>query len=70
MAHTDPRVDACKGMLCTMASFKAHCTFGFWKGSLLKDEANTAATRQRRMTTALEWLSEGKARNGKYERKR
>src|SRR5690348_1962309 len=24
-----------KGMLCSMASFKAHCTFGFWKGSLL-----------------------------------
>lgn len=26
-----------KGMLCSMASFKAHCAFGFWKGSLLKD---------------------------------
>lgn len=24
-----------KGMLCGMASFKAHCTFGFWKGALL-----------------------------------
>lgn len=24
-----------KGMLCHMASFKAHCAFGFWKGSLL-----------------------------------
>jgi uncharacterized protein YdeI (YjbR/CyaY-like superfamily) len=24
-----------KGMLCSMASFKAHCAFGFWKGSLL-----------------------------------
>ena len=24
-----------KGMLCSMASFKAHCTFGFWKASLL-----------------------------------
>lgn len=152
-----------KGMLCGMASFKAHCAFGFWKGSLLKDdlgdskakdamgqfgriaslddlpsskglvalvrkaaalneqgvkvvrrkstpkatpvppaefrtilrankkalatftalspshqreylewfsEAKTADTRQRRMTTALEWLSEGKARNWKYERKR
>jgi hypothetical protein len=152
-----------KGMLCSMASFKAHCAFGFWKGSLLKDElgeskgsdamgqfgritalddlppskqlvalvrkaaalneegvkvvrraktvkaapvipaefskmlrpskkalatfmalsashqreylewfgeAKTVETRQRRMTTALEWLSEGKARNWKYERKR
>ena len=27
-----------KGMLCFMASFKQHCTFGFWKGALLKDE--------------------------------
>ncbi len=24
-----------KGMLCSMASFKAHCAFGFWKGELL-----------------------------------
>lgn len=26
-----------KGMLCSMAAFKQHCTFGFWKVSLLKD---------------------------------
>jgi hypothetical protein len=25
-----------KGMLCGMASFKQHCTLGFWKASLLK----------------------------------
>lgn len=25
-----------KGMLCSMAAFKAHCAFGFWRGSLLK----------------------------------
>jgi hypothetical protein len=25
-----------KGVLCSMAAFKAHCAFGFWKGSLLK----------------------------------
>jgi len=24
-----------QGMLCNMASFKAHCAFGFWKGELL-----------------------------------
>jgi uncharacterized protein YdeI (YjbR/CyaY-like superfamily) len=24
-----------KGMLCSMASFKEHCAFGFWKGALL-----------------------------------
>ena len=30
-----------KGMLCSMASFKAHCTFGFWKGELLVAEADS-----------------------------
>src|SRR5262245_4240106 len=24
-----------KGILCSMASFKEHCAFGFWKGSLI-----------------------------------
>ncbi|HEX8691208.1 MAG TPA: YdeI/OmpD-associated family protein [Longimicrobium sp.] len=24
-----------KGILCSMASFKQHCAFGFWKGSLI-----------------------------------
>jgi uncharacterized protein YdeI (YjbR/CyaY-like superfamily) len=24
-----------KGMLCSMAAFKAHCSFGFWKSSLI-----------------------------------
>jgi uncharacterized protein YdeI (YjbR/CyaY-like superfamily) len=26
-----------KGMLCSMASFKQHCAFGFWKTVLMKD---------------------------------
>lgn len=26
-----------KGMLCGLASFKNHCTFGFWKEALLKE---------------------------------
>ena len=26
-----------KGMLCYLAAFKQHCTFGFWKGALMKD---------------------------------
>ena len=25
------------GMLCFMAGFKSHCTFGFWRGNLLRD---------------------------------
>src|SRR5947209_749594 len=24
-----------KGLLCSMASFKQHCSFGFWKASLI-----------------------------------
>jgi hypothetical protein len=151
-----------KGMLCSMASFKEHCAFGFWKGPLLGHdgpgaksseamgqfgritsvddlpgsrqlvalvrkaaalndqgvkvprkksaakppptapadfmkalrlnaralaafnafsashkreyiewitEAKSHGTRQRRMATAVGWLSEGKSRNWKYERK-
>ncbi|MBN1633357.1 MAG: YdeI/OmpD-associated family protein [Ignavibacteria bacterium] len=27
-----------KGMMCGMASFKQHCTFGFWKASYMKDK--------------------------------
>lgn len=26
-----------KGSLCSMASFKEHCSFGFWKAALMKD---------------------------------
>jgi len=29
-----------KGTVCSMASFKNHCAFGFWKGSLLHDPNN------------------------------
>ncbi|HEV3038825.1 MAG TPA: YdeI/OmpD-associated family protein [Candidatus Angelobacter sp.] len=33
-----------KGMLCSMASFKEHCAFGFWKASLIFDgKENTPA---------------------------
>jgi len=28
-----------KGIMCSMASFKAHCAFGFWKQSLLEQDA-------------------------------
>jgi uncharacterized protein YdeI (YjbR/CyaY-like superfamily) len=27
-----------KGMLCSMAAFKQHCAFGFWKGALLAEK--------------------------------
>lgn len=32
-----------KGMMCSMASFKQHCTFGFWKASLLSDSGKLLA---------------------------
>ncbi len=28
-----------KGMLCIMAAFKQHCTFGFWKRALIMDQS-------------------------------
>ncbi len=31
-----------KGMMCSMAAFKQHCAFGFWKASLMKDKKLTA----------------------------
>jgi uncharacterized protein YdeI (YjbR/CyaY-like superfamily) len=32
------------GILCTMASFKEHATFGFWKGSLVVDPGTNRTT--------------------------
>jgi len=32
------------GILCAMASFKEHCTFGFWRGRLLKDGSGALAS--------------------------
>jgi hypothetical protein len=31
------------GMLCSMASFRHHCAFGFWKASLLKGAGRKSA---------------------------
>ena len=33
-----------RGMLCSMASFKKHCAFGFWKGALVLGENTHTAT--------------------------
>jgi uncharacterized protein YdeI (YjbR/CyaY-like superfamily) len=33
-----PHFDYKDAMLCSMASFKQHCAFGFWKASLMKDK--------------------------------
>jgi uncharacterized protein YdeI (YjbR/CyaY-like superfamily) len=38
-----------KGILCGMAAFKAHCTFGFWKGELLVNGKKGAAKTEEAM---------------------
>jgi len=35
-----------QGILCSMAAFKQHCTFGFWKGSLMFGKDKGAANKQ------------------------
>ena len=40
-----------KGILCSMASFKQHCAFGFWKGSLVFD--SVPGVRKKREDTAM-----------------
>ena len=30
-----------KGILCSMAAFKNHCSFGFWKGTIMNDPEGT-----------------------------
>jgi uncharacterized protein YdeI (YjbR/CyaY-like superfamily) len=54
---------------------KAHATFEAFSYSNKKDyvewitEAKTDATRETRLETALEWMSEGKSRHWKYQKK-
>jgi uncharacterized protein YdeI (YjbR/CyaY-like superfamily) len=38
MKWSFPHFDYKGEMMCSMASFKAHCAFGFWKGSLIFDD--------------------------------
>lgn len=35
-----------EGILCSMASFKQHCSFGFWKGTLMKSLAARGTTHE------------------------
>lgn len=64
-----------KGMMCSMASFKNHCSFENFSYSNKKEyvdwivEAKTEDTRKKRLDTAVEWLSQGKVRNWKYLKK-
>ncbi|MDP4285237.1 MAG: YdeI/OmpD-associated family protein [Bacteroidota bacterium] len=38
-----------KGMMCSMASFKNHCSFGFWKAELMKDAETLKANNKNAM---------------------
>ena len=55
-----------QGMLCGMAAFKAHCTFGFWKGELIvaDDAASEAAMGQFGRITKLSDLPSKKVLTG------
>lgn len=69
------------GILCNMASFKNHCTFGFWKASLMKDkiliknaQAETAMGHLGKLTSLkdlpadkkiMDWIKEAMALNEK-----
>jgi uncharacterized protein YdeI (YjbR/CyaY-like superfamily) len=35
------------GILCNLAAFKAHCSFGFWKASLMSDPDNILETKDK-----------------------
>jgi uncharacterized protein YdeI (YjbR/CyaY-like superfamily) len=51
-----------KGMMCSMASFKAHCALNFWKAELLMaDEANREAMGQFGRIASLKDLPSKKA---------
>ena len=39
MKWSFPHFDYKGEMMCSMASFKQHCAFGFWKASLMKDKS-------------------------------
>jgi len=49
-----------KGMLCSMAAFKVHCSFGFWKGSLLEVPPNGTPMSQFGRITSLDDLPRSK----------
>ncbi|MBS1914969.1 MAG: YdeI/OmpD-associated family protein [Bacteroidetes bacterium] len=42
-----------KGPLCNMAAFKEHCSFGFWKVSLLNDEKGILAEKKQEAAGSL-----------------
>jgi uncharacterized protein YdeI (YjbR/CyaY-like superfamily) len=67
MKWSMPHFDYKGAMMCSMASFKGHCTFGFWKGSLVLDgnvEADEKAMGQFGRITSLDDLPSKKVLTG------
>jgi uncharacterized protein YdeI (YjbR/CyaY-like superfamily) len=61
MKWSFPHFDYKGEMMCSMASFKAHCAFGFWKGSLvLGDKATDGAMGHLGRLTSLDDLPSDK----------
>jgi len=52
-----PNYEAHGSMLCSMASFKEHCAFAFWKASLLKDPEGILQITSRNAMGHLERIS-------------
>src|SRR4051812_14933768 len=38
-----------KGVFCSMAAFKEHCSFGFWKAAIMEDAKKMKANQDRSM---------------------
>jgi len=52
-----PNYEIHGSMLCSMAAFKAHCAFGFWKAALLKDDAGILKLADRNSMGHLDRIS-------------
>ena len=53
-------------LLCSLTAVMAQ-QFPLWERLLRYYGAKTDDTRERRLETAIDWISEGKSRNWKYE---
>jgi uncharacterized protein YdeI (YjbR/CyaY-like superfamily) len=52
-----PNYEVHGSMFCNMAAFKEHCSFGFWKASLLKDPEGILALAERNSMGHLDKLT-------------
>ena len=52
-----PNYEVHGSMFCSMAAFKEHCSFGFWKASLLKDPEGILALAERNSMGHLDKLT-------------